>query len=151
VVSVEKGRTQQQFIRKVAAELKVPPLRHQLICGDVFRYLSSLPASLPASFPASSPRSGQSSARPFDIIFADPPYDLDRLAELPDLILGPAVPSGPLPDSEDMGRAPALLAPGGLFILEHGKASDFPSPPLFQELRTYGAVHLSFFQLPSLQ
>lgn len=143
VVSVEKGRTQQQFIRKVAAELKVPPLRHQLICGDVFRYLSSLPAS--------SPRSGQSSARPFDIIFADPPYDLDRLAELPDLILGPAVPSGPLPDSEGVGRAPALLAPGGLLILEHGKASDFSSHPLFQELRTYGAVHFSFFQLPSLQ
>ena len=121
VVSVEMGHTQQQFIQKVAAQLNVPRNRHQLIRGDVFRYLNAPPAM---SVGASAP-----SAAPFDLIFADPPYDLAELDKLPDLVL-----------------QPGWLAPEGIFILEHGKASDFSSHPLFQELRTYGAVHFSFFQ-----
>ena len=44
VVSVELGHTQQQFIQKVAAQLNVPRNRHQLIRGDVFRYLNAPPA-----------------------------------------------------------------------------------------------------------
>ena len=123
VVSVEMGHTQQQFIQKVAAQLNVPRNRHQLIRGDVFRYLNAPPAM---SVGTSAP-----SAAPFDLIFADPPYDLAELDKLPDLVL-----------------QPGWLAPDGIFILEHGKASDFSSHPLFQELRTYGAVHFSFFQHP---
>ena len=123
VVSVEMGHTQQQFIQKVAAQLNVPRNRHQLIRGDVFRYLNAPPAM---SVGASAP-----SAAPFDLIFADPPYDLVNLDKLPDLVL-----------------QPGWLAPDGIFILEHGKASDFSTHPLFQELRTYGAVHFSFFQHP---
>ena len=123
VVSVEMGHTQQQFIQKVAAQLNVPRNRHQLIRGDVFRYLNAPPAM---SVGASAP-----SAASFDLIFADPPYDLAELDKLPDLVL-----------------QPGWLAPDGIFILEHGKASDFSAHPLFQELRTYGAVHFSFFQHP---
>ena len=69
VVSVELGRQQQQFIQKVAQELKITAGKHQLIRGDVFRYLS-----------------GQS-LLPFDFIFADPPYALPNLAKLPELVL----------------------------------------------------------------
>ena len=123
VVSVEMGHTQQQFIQKVAAQLNVPRNRHQLIRGDVFRYLNARPAV--------SIGSNASSAAPFDLIFADPPYDLADLDKIPDLVL-----------------QPGWLAPDGIFILEHGKSSDFSSHPLFQELRTYGAVHFSFFQHP---
>jgi 16S rRNA (guanine966-N2)-methyltransferase len=65
----------------------------------------------------------------FDIIFADPPYDLKRLTDLPDLIMNNS-----------------LLNKEGLFILEHGKANDFSSHPDFIELRVYGSVHFSFFQ-----
>ena len=71
-------------------------------------------------------------ATPFDLIFADPPYALPDLGKLPDLVL-----------------RDGWLAPDGLFILEHGKDSDFSSHPRFQELRTYGAVHFSFFQPPA--
>ena len=113
VVSVEQSRPQQQFIQKVAEQLKVPRNRHQLVRGDVFRYLATPPAT------------------PFDLIFADPPYALPDLDKLPDLVL-----------------RDGWLAPDGLFVLEHGKDSDFSSHPYFQELRTYGAVHFSFFQLP---
>ena len=123
VVSVEMGHAQQQFIQKVAAQLNVPRSRHQLIRGDVFRYLNTPPAvPLGSSTPSSAP---------FDLIFADPPYDLANLDKLPDLVL-----------------TPGWLSPDSFFILEHGKASDFSSHPLFQELRTYGAVHFSFFQPP---
>ena len=65
----------------------------------------------------------------FDIVFADPPYDLDRMSELPALILG----SG-------------LLAPDGLLILEHGERTHFEDEPGFIEHRHYGQVHFSFFE-----
>ena len=67
----------------------------------------------------------------FDLIFADPPYALPRLPELPEAILG-----------RD------LLRPGGLFILEHPGSYDFSTHPLFTEMRTYGAVHFSLFHAP---
>jgi 16S rRNA (guanine966-N2)-methyltransferase len=65
----------------------------------------------------------------FDFIFADPPYDLKRLTELPDLIMN--------------GN---LLSDEGLFILEHGKTNDFSSHTDFMEMRAYGSVHFTFFQ-----
>ncbi len=110
VVSVELGRQQQQFIMKVATELKVPRNRHQLVRGDVFKYLSGRPM------------------QPFDLIFADPPYALADLPRIPELVL-----------------REEWLAPEGIFILEHGKENDFSQVAGFQELRTYGAVHFSFF------
>ena len=114
VVSVEQGRQQQQFIERVAAELRVERSKHQLVRGDVFRYLGGRPP------------------QPFDFIFADPPYALADLDKLPSLIL-----------------RPEWLAPDGIFVLEHGKDRSFDDVPGFCELRTYGAVHFSFFQLPS--
>lgn len=64
----------------------------------------------------------------YDLIFADPPYALEELPTLPSLIV------------------PALLKPGGLFVLEHGDQYDFSDHPHFLDLRTYGSVHFSFFQ-----
>lgn len=113
VVSVEMGRTQQAFIQKVAKELRIGT-EHQLIRGDVFKYLK---------------HSGET----FQFIFADPPYALSELAQLPDLIM-----------------QSQLLQPGGLFILEHGKEHDFSSSPFFTEIRIYGAVHFSFFSKPDI-
>jgi len=110
VTSVEMGRPQQQFIQKVADELHISRANHQLIRGDVFRYLSGRPA------------------QPFQFIFADPPYALPQLDQLPSLVLNET-----------------WLTPDGLFVLEHGKEHDFTTLPNFQELRIYGAVHFSFF------
>jgi 16S rRNA (guanine966-N2)-methyltransferase len=64
----------------------------------------------------------------YDLIFADPPYDHPRFSEVPELVL--------------KGN---LLAPEGLFVLEHSKYYDFSSLPGFKELRRYGSVHFSFF------
>ncbi|MBR6141153.1 MAG: RsmD family RNA methyltransferase [Bacteroidaceae bacterium] len=65
----------------------------------------------------------------FDFIFADPPYVLPQIPELPDIIL-----------------SRGLLKPDGLFVLEHGKTHDFSQHPRFVEHRAYGSVNFSFFQ-----
>ena len=65
----------------------------------------------------------------FDIVFADPPYALEGLAGIPDLIF-----------SLD------ILHPGCYFILEHGDEYSFKDHPHFVKERSYGRVHFSFFE-----
>ena len=65
----------------------------------------------------------------FDIVFADPPYALERLNGLPDLVF-----------SLD------ILHPGCYFILEHGGEYSFKDHPHFVKERSYGRVHFSFFE-----
>ena len=65
----------------------------------------------------------------YDIVFADPPYDLKWLKELPDLVIKATV------INED-----------GFFILEHPKAINFKAHKLFFEHRNYGGVNFSIFK-----
>jgi 16S rRNA G966 N2-methylase RsmD len=67
----------------------------------------------------------------FNIVFADPPYALNNIAGIPDLIF----------ENE-------LLEEGGLLILEHGKDNDFSTHPYLIDHRTYGSVNFSFFRKP---
>jgi len=64
----------------------------------------------------------------FDIIFADPPYALENLGKLPDLIF-----------EHD------LLSEEGLFILEHPREYQFEEHPHFWQHRNYGKVNFTFF------
>ncbi|MDR2765705.1 MAG: RsmD family RNA methyltransferase [Tannerella sp.] len=109
VTAVELNPVHASFIRKVAGELQTEAL--DLIRGDVFRYL----------------RSARGQA--FDLVFADPPYTLKELPELPRLI--------------ENGK---WLREGGLFILEHSKTYDFSAFPQFCQKRTYGSVNFSIFK-----
>ena len=108
VVSVEKDREHHAFIKQCVSRLGTD--RSIVIRGDVFKFLSTC-------------------HQKFDIIFADPPYALPQLHELPDLVLGKE-----------------LLLEDGLFVLEHGKQDDFSSHPRFIEHRTYGSVNFSIFK-----
>ena len=65
----------------------------------------------------------------FDFIFADPPYALEKLPEIPDLVL-----NGDLLNEE------------GIFVFEHGKNYDFSEHPRFLEHRSYGSVNFSIFR-----
>ncbi len=65
----------------------------------------------------------------YDIVFADPPYELPWLEKIPDLVT----------DSE-------ILKEDGVFILEHPRNMNFGSHPLFFEHRNYGGVNFSFFR-----
>ena len=172
VVSVEADRDHARFIGECVRKLGVT--NHQLIRGDVFRYLKSaqksfnlernaaaLPlehsgsaalngrrplnrdavaiergsAALPAAqqpYTAEGPYTTQSGhargSAAFSFIFADPPYALPNLPDIPDLVLQ----SG-------------ILAPGGVFVFEHGKQNDFSSHPCFREHRAYGSVNFTIF------
>lgn len=107
VVSVEKDRDHYVFIKKVMETVGTD--KCQVLNGDVFRYLERCDER-------------------FDLIFADPPYQLPELGQLPEIVLG----------SE-------ILKPDGIFVLEHGAKHDFKENPRFKEMRVYGSVHFSFF------
>lgn len=107
VTAVEKAATQQRFIAKVAGELGVD--NFTLVRGDVLRYISAAP-------------------RAFDLIFADPPYDMEGFAEIPGKIL-----------------SSALVKEGTVVVVEHSKKHDFSALPGFKEHRAYGSVNFSIF------
>ena len=108
VTCVEKNFRHFSFIQSTIKKLGVERAI-RLIKGDVFRFIEK--------------NNGK-----YDLIFADPPYELSGIEMLPDLIF-----------------QYGLLAPEGIFILEHGKSNNFGSHPHFSELRKYGSVHFSMF------
>ncbi|MDR3060951.1 MAG: RsmD family RNA methyltransferase [Dysgonamonadaceae bacterium] len=108
VICVEKDPFHYAFIQKVKKELKAENLFP--VRGDVFTFLHSCKQT-------------------FDIIFADPPYALKNLSEVPELVL-----------------SRNLLNSGGVFIMEHPKEYDFSGMPFFCQKRVYGAVNFSIFQ-----
>ena len=65
----------------------------------------------------------------YDVVFADPPYDLTWLKELPDMI-----------------SEAHVIKEDGFFILEHPRSLSFNSHKLFFEHRNYGGVNFSFFR-----
>ncbi len=108
VVCVERDpfhyRVIEEFLNRLGDDAALP------VRADVFKFLSS-------------------AREQYDIIFADPPYILDNIPDIPDLVL-----------------ERNLLKPDGVFVLEHGKRDDFQSHPRFVEHRSYGSVNFSFFQ-----
>jgi 16S rRNA (guanine(966)-N(2))-methyltransferase RsmD len=96
-----------QFIKSVMKELKGVAKVYR---ADVFKFL-------------------ESEKTQYDLIFADPPYDLPRLAELPEAII-----------------RRNLIKPGGMIVIEHPKSINFSNLPHFSEVRNYGSVHFSFFK-----
>ena len=107
VTAVEQAPVQTAFMRSVAEKLGDTGIR--IIKGDVFRFIAT-------------------ASRPFDFIFADPPYDHPRFEEIPELIL-----------------SSALVKPGSVVIIEHSKTRDFSTLPGFSQQRVYGSVNFSVF------
>jgi 16S rRNA (guanine966-N2)-methyltransferase len=107
VVAVEKDRRCIAFIRQSIELLQLENLH--VFPGDVFRFLQQQPT-------------------PADIVFADPPYAMENINTLPDVIL-------------DHGA----VKPDGILILEHGNSNRFTHHPNFTEERKYGNVCFSFF------
>jgi 16S rRNA (guanine(966)-N(2))-methyltransferase RsmD len=108
VVSVEKDSRHFAFIRSVMEILH--PDHSRLLRMDALRFL-------------------ERSTEQFDIVFADPPYSLNVLAELPERVMRGSV-----------------LKVDGIFVLEHGKDHDFSKDLDFLEHRAYGSVNFSFFR-----
>ncbi|WP_295676558.1 16S rRNA (guanine(966)-N(2))-methyltransferase RsmD [uncultured Mucilaginibacter sp.] len=66
----------------------------------------------------------------FDLIFADPPYDLNRIPEIPKVIF-----------------EKNMLLPDGLLIVEHQSMQNLSNHPAFVEQRRYGHSSFSFFRM----
>lgn len=109
VTAVEKAATQYNFIRRVASQLGADNLT--LLRCDALRFISAASQS-------------------YDIVFADPPYDLPDFGEIPGAILS----SG-------------LVKEGSLVIVEHSRRFDFSHLPGFMEHRAYGSVNFSIFRV----
>ncbi len=96
------------FIQKTTQLLDLHNVK--VVKQDVFRYLKTTNDT-------------------FDMIFADPPYALEGIAEIPGLIF----------DKK-------LLKASGWLVLEHDDNSDFSSHAKFLFHKVYGKVNFSFFQ-----
>jgi 16S rRNA (guanine966-N2)-methyltransferase len=78
--------------------------------ADVFKYL-------------------QAETEQYDLIFADPPYDLNRIPEIPKTVF-----------------EKKLLKDGGLLIVEHQSMQNLSNHSTFVEQRKYGHSSFSFFK-----
>ena len=107
VTSVEMDSLHFSHLRKCSQTLGDAAWR--MVRDDVFRFIRRCTAS-------------------YDLVFADPPYALKELKEIPDLILG-----------NDM------LKEDGILVFEHGKDYDFSGHPHFFRHIAYGSVNFSFF------
>ena len=108
VVCVEQNPRHFEFICRAQENLGIKELYP--IKADVFKYLQSI-------------------RQRYDLVFADPPYDLRDAAKIPTLVIEKKV-----------------VKEGGLFIMEHSKTLNFSLLPHFKEERKYGNVHFSFFE-----
>ena len=77
----------------------------------------------------------RSHSEPYDVIIADPPYDYEHYEVIPQLVF-----------------ERNLLKEDGYLVIEHSRrTTSFGNHPNFTELRTYGEVNFSFFQLKKPQ
>lgn len=104
---VEKDPAMYEFIKKTGASLGIE--NFDVIRMDVFRYMEQC-------------------TKKFDFIFAGPPYALESIDLLPELVF-----------------EKKLLKPNGWFVLEHTPRNDYRNAPLFKTQRKYGTTIFSVF------
>lgn len=109
VTTVEMDHVHYAFISSVIRQLHLEEVVH-LVRYDVLKFI---------------PRCTEK----YDLVFADPPYQLKSLKDIPDLVL-----------------QHRLISQEGMLILEHGKSDNFAAHKNLFEQRAYGSVHFSFFR-----
>ncbi|MBN2682526.1 MAG: RsmD family RNA methyltransferase, partial [Bacteroidales bacterium] len=110
--AVELNKKQCLFINQTAESLKMEGFR--IINGDSFRFLKA-------------------TTEKYDIIFADPPYEMPEIEKIHKLVF-----------------EKGLLNNEGWLILEHSAKKEFKELAHFQEKRKYGHVNFSIFYITSL-
>lgn len=111
IVSVEENSKCVQFIEETKIKLEADNI--DVLKKDVFQYLAN------------------EKLEKFDVIFADPPFDLpkDDYFKIIQLVF-----------END------FLEDDGIFVLEHSQFIQFEQHENFQEHKKYGNVHFSFFE-----
>jgi len=107
ITAVENDFNNAAFIKKISTNLNYSI---KVTKADVFKFLKY-------------------NKNKFDIIFADPPYDMNNINTIPEIIL-----------------SNGILNPNGCLILECNGKIDFSQIPEFKNYRKYGKVHFAFFE-----
>jgi len=109
ITCVELNYNHHNFIKKTVNELRIKN-EITVIKADAFRFLNKCDQQ-------------------FDLIFADPPYDLRGIENIPELVF-----------------KNELLLPESLLIVEHSDKTFYTSNEYFTRQKTYGSVNFSFFE-----
>lgn len=107
VVAVDENYQCVKFIQKTVDQLQYDNV--SVVKQDAIAYIKHCPLK-------------------FNIVFADPPYDMDGIEQIPDLVF-----------------EKGLLLPDGWLVLEHSEKHDFSAHPKFYDHRRYGKLHFTFF------
>ncbi|MCO5233897.1 MAG: RsmD family RNA methyltransferase [Chitinophagales bacterium] len=110
ITMVDLSHISVDFQKKSLEDLKISTDNIKINKGDAIQYLKS-------------------SRQTFDLIFAGPPYALDVIDEIPDMVI----------------QHPHLLAENGWFILETSHKHNFVNHPNLLQVRNYGQTHFWFF------
>lgn len=108
IIAVDRDFGCFNYLKKIAKELKLETI--QSFKSDVFKFL-------------------ELETEPFDLIFADPPYDLSRIPEIAKVVF-----------------ELKLVKQGGYLIIEHPSMKKLDNHPNFKEQRQYGSSSFSFFE-----
>lgn len=108
ITSVDLSPISIGFIRQVSEKLQMNG--HEIVQDDALQFARRTPRS-------------------FDIIFAGPPYALEVIDEIPDMVM-----------------ARTLLKPDGWFILETSPRHDFSAHKNLYKLKRYGQTHFWIFR-----
>jgi 16S rRNA (guanine966-N2)-methyltransferase len=108
VIAIDRSIHCINYLKDTARQHKLENIKTYK--ADVFKYL-------------------QLETEQYDLIFADPPYDLNQIPEIPKIVF-----------------EKNLIAPGGLLIVEHQSMQNLSQHPAFLEQRKYGHSSFSFFK-----
>ncbi len=107
VISIDKELRCVDFIRKTVKELGFEAVL--AFRSDAFRFVKN-------------------TEHTYDIIFCDPPYEMEGVERIPETVI-----------------ERKLLKEDGWLIVEHSRDYDFSKMPGFQQMRKYGKVNFSIF------
>ena len=108
IVSIDNHLGCVRFVQQTAKDLGFDAIT--ALQSDVFKFLGK-------------------HSQEYDVIFADPPYQLENIEQLPELVF-----------------KNKLLSAEGTLIIEHSKDTDLSEIPYFVQTRRYGNVNFSFFE-----
>jgi 16S rRNA (guanine966-N2)-methyltransferase len=97
------------FIKQTADKFKFDSIK--VVKSDVFSFLGTAKA-------------------PYDVIFADPPYDLEKMTTIPELVF-----------------KNNLLKKGGWLVIEHSIDTDFTKHEHYWDQRRYSNTFFSIFTI----
>ncbi len=108
VKAVDKNFGCYQHLKKTAEQLQITTI--EMLKADVFKFLKS-------------------ETKKYDLIFADPPYDISQIPQIAEMVF-----------------EQNLLKENGLLIIEHQSNQDLSKHGNFAEKRKYGYSAFSFFR-----